>query len=70
MPVHIDTLETDVTVAAGDLPLSDAQIEKLVQLVLRRLQENERRQRMSREATQLRSRATPEEPGAGGNGWD
>jgi hypothetical protein len=70
MPVHIENLETDVTVASGDLPLSEAQIESLVQLVLKRLQDMEREQRRNREATMLRSRAAPDEPGAGGRGWD
>lgn len=70
MPLHIDTLETDVTVATGDLPLSEAQVEKLVQLVLRRLNEHQRQQRMSREATTLRAHAMPDEPGMGGGAWD
>jgi hypothetical protein len=70
MPLHIDTLETDVTVASGDLPLSEAQVEKLVQLVLKRLKEHQRQQRMGREATALRSRAMPNEPGTGGSTWD
>jgi hypothetical protein len=70
MPVHIDNLETDVTVATGDLPLSEAQIEKLVQIVLKRLQDHQREQRHNREANRLRSQATPVEPGEGGSGWD
>jgi hypothetical protein len=70
MPVHIDNLETDVTVATGDLPLSEAQIEKLVQIVLKRLQDHQREQRHNREATRLRTRAAPVEPGEGGSGWD
>jgi hypothetical protein len=70
MPIHIENLETDITVAAGDLPLSEAQIEMLVQIVLKRLQEQQREQRLNREATMLRSRAAPDEPGEGGMGWD
>ena len=69
MPVHIDNLETDVTVATGDLPLSEAQIEMLVQLVMKRLQDQRREQRHNREATMLRSRATPHEPREGDMGW-
>ena len=70
MPVHIDNLETDVTVATGDLPLSEAQIERLVRIVLKRLQDRQREQQRSREATRLRSQATPNQPGEGGSGWD
>jgi hypothetical protein len=70
MPVHIDNLETDVTVATGDLPLSEAQIERLVQIVLKRLQDRQREQQRNREATRLRPRATPNQPGEGGTEWD
>jgi hypothetical protein len=70
MPVHIENMETDVTVATGDLPMSEAQIETLVQIVLKRLQDMQREQRRNREATMVRSRADPDEPGAGGPGWD
>ena len=70
MPVHIENLETDATLATGDLPLSAAQVEKLVQFVLKRLQEQQRDEKRSRAATILRSGATSDELGAGGAGWD
>ena len=69
MPVHIENLETNATVATGDLPLSAAQVEKLVQIVLKRLQQQQRDQKRSRAATVLRASAMPDEPGPGGAGW-
>ncbi len=59
MPVHIDEMTTEVTAVDGDLPLGDAQIEKLVERVLRRLEEKQRLERQSLEATRLRRQAAP-----------
>ncbi|MFO7664328.1 MAG: hypothetical protein R6X18_17285 [Chloroflexota bacterium] len=57
MAVHIEEMTSEVTVVAGELPLSPAQIEKLVQLVCRRLQEMEREAKIGREATTIRQQA-------------
>lgn len=59
MPIDVGKFTTDVTVADGDLPLSPAQVEKLVQVVLRRLQEKLRADEQSRAATAIRARAAP-----------
>jgi hypothetical protein len=57
MAVHIEEMTSEVTIVAGELPLSPAQIEKLVQLVCRQLQEKEREAKASREATTIRQQA-------------
>jgi hypothetical protein len=59
VPIDVGTLSTEVTVADGDLPLSAAQVEHLVQAVLRRLEERQRDQRHRQEATALRPQAAP-----------
>lgn len=59
---HIENVSSEVTVLAGDLPLSAQQIDKLVQLVIARLKEMEREGKNSREATAVRSQATPALP--------
>jgi hypothetical protein len=59
---HIESVSSEVTVLAGDLPLSPQQIDKLVQIVMARLKEMERESKNSREATAVRSRATPALP--------
>ncbi len=62
MPVHVEEMSSEVTVVSGDLPLSEAQLEKLVKLVLRRLEQHQREGARVREATQLRRGATPPTP--------
>jgi hypothetical protein len=47
MPIHIDEVTTEVTVLDGELPLTDAQVERLVTLILGRLEQQRR-------ATQVR----------------
>ena len=59
MPIYIDRITSDVTVLEGELPFSQAQIEKLEQLVLRRLDERQRQANQGREATALKSGAAP-----------
>jgi hypothetical protein len=59
MPVHIEEMTEEVAVVDGELPLTQAQIEKLVQLVLGRLEGKRREARKSREATALRRGAAP-----------
>jgi hypothetical protein len=62
MPVHVEEMSTEVTLVSGDLPLSEVQIEKLVKIVLRRLQQHQREGGRVREATQLRRGAAPPSP--------
>lgn len=59
MPIDVGKFTTEVTVADGDLPLSPAQVEKLVQVVLSRLHDKLRADAQSREATAVRTRAAP-----------
>jgi hypothetical protein len=58
MPVHIDEMVSDVTVVAGDLPLSAAQIERLVQIVIKRLAEKHLDASRSHAATKLRRQSS------------
>jgi hypothetical protein len=69
MMVQIDNLETNVTVAAGDLPLTPEQIQRLVEIVLKELERRQRAQARGREATGLRGQSAPPAPGAGGSSW-
>ncbi len=59
MPVEVGKFTTEVTVSEGDLPLSPVQIEALVRLVLRRLEDAQRAAERTREATTIRSQAAP-----------
>lgn len=62
MPVHVENMTSDVTVLNGDLPLSEAQLEKLVRLVIQRMSEQERERTYARDATMLRRHAAPTRP--------
>jgi hypothetical protein len=60
MPVHIEEMNVDMQVSDGELPLSEAQIERLIKLVLARLERNQRNNEGIREATSLRVQAAPQ----------
>ncbi len=60
MPVHIEEMNMEVQVADGELPLSEAQIEKLVQIVLSHLDRKQRDAGHAREATGLRTQSAPQ----------
>jgi hypothetical protein len=62
MPVNIEEMTSDVTVFEGELPLNQKQIEKLMELVLQRLERKQREDQNSREATTLRRQAAPSTP--------
>jgi hypothetical protein len=65
MPIHVDEMTSEVTVIAGDLPLTDAQIDKLTSLVINRIAERQRDAGRAREATELKRQSTsPFEAGA------
>lgn len=64
MPIDVGTFSTEVSVADGDLPLSAAQVERLIQAVLRRLEQQQRDQSRRQEATAIRPQAAPR-PGQG-----
>lgn len=59
MPAHVVEMTSEVTVAEGELPLTPAQIERLVQLVILRLADREREAERAREATRLRRQSSP-----------
>jgi hypothetical protein len=63
MSVFIDEMTSEVNVREGDIPLTREQIEALVKLVIRRLEERQRDERDRRSATALRDRAAPNLPG-------
>ena len=69
MPVQIDELTSEVTVMDGEMPLSPAQVEKLIKLVMARLEERKRREKQRREATTLRPDST-RSPEAGACGCE
>lgn len=57
MPVEVGTFTTEVTALDGEMPLSPGQLEQLIQLIARRLEEQQRAKAESREATSIRTRA-------------
>ncbi len=59
MPVHVEEMTAEVGVFEGDLPLNAEQIDKLVKIVLRRLEQKQREAVQSRDATSLRSTSVP-----------
>ena len=58
MPVQIEELSSEITVIDGEMPLSAAQVEKLVKLVMSRIDEHKRSVTQRREATRLRPNST------------
>lgn len=59
MPIHVGELTSEVTMFDGELPLSEAQLDKLVARVLERLDRRRWQAERAREATTLRPRAMP-----------
>jgi hypothetical protein len=59
VPIDVANFTTEVTVADGDLPLSPAQVERLIQAVLKRLDEARRDEARRAAATAIRPRAAP-----------
>jgi len=59
MPVHVGRMDSEMTVIDGELPLTEAQIEMLVQIVIRKLEAVQRESQKSSEATMLRRSAAP-----------
>jgi hypothetical protein len=64
VPLHIERLTSEVTLHDGELSLTPAQVERLVALVLARLEDRAREAQRARAATRLRRQASPSlEPG-------
>jgi hypothetical protein len=61
MPIFIEELSTKVTMQAGDLPLTPAQLDQIADYVLRRLAERQRDDHRSRIADGVRTSALPQE---------
>jgi hypothetical protein len=59
MPVHVQEMTSDVEVIDGDMPLSDAQLKKIVDMVLRCLEDRHRTEKWTRDATALRRSVLP-----------
>jgi|HubBroStandDraft_4_1064222.scaffolds.fasta_scaffold92153_3 hypothetical protein len=59
MPFHIEEVTSEVTVIDGDLPLTAAQVEKLVKLICRRLEEKGRDAVLAHEASAIRRHVAP-----------
>ena len=57
MPMHIERLTSEVSLQDGDLPLTPPQIERLVALVLSRIEARSREQELARKATKLSKQA-------------
>ena len=62
MPVQVDQIHSEVTVYDADLPLSPEQIDRLVKIVLQRLDQQQRERQANRGATALRSSVIPRQP--------
>ena len=63
MTVHVEEMHSEVTVLDGDLPLTAAQIDKLVKIIMGKLEEHGREAGRRHEATALRDSAVPRQPG-------
>lgn len=59
MPVHVGQMTSDLTLFDGDMPLSEEQVEKLIQLVLARFEQAQRAREQSRDAMTIRLDSTP-----------
>ena len=59
MPVNVEEMTTEVAAFEGELPLSPAQIEALVELIARRLEQKQEEAKQLRESTEIRSEAMP-----------
>ena len=62
MSLHIGSLTADVTVVDGELPLSDKQVARVAQAVLRLLVEKERDEQRRHEATCITRSTRPTSP--------
>ena len=65
MAVHIEEMVSEVTVVDGDLPLTRAQLEKIADFVIARIEQRKRDRDQARAATKLRPMSEPPPPGVG-----
>jgi predicted AAA+ superfamily ATPase len=65
MPVHIEEMTSEITIVEGELPMTPAQIERLVKLVMKRIADKQKEEEKSHAATKLKRQASrPFEPGS------
>ena len=57
MPMHVEKLTSEVTLHEGDLSLTPAEVEKLVAIILARIEKQKREGDLSRNATKLTKQA-------------
>lgn len=58
MPVHVDEMTTEVD-AFEELPLSQPQLDRLVELVMMRLEDKQRERKRAQESTRIKTGAIP-----------
>ena len=58
MPIHIENMTSEITTVTEDFPLGEEQIELLVKIVLKRLDQKMRDARQQQESTGLRGSAS------------
>jgi len=63
--VHIEEMVSEVTVVDGDLPLTHAQLEKIADFVIARIDQRKRDREQGKAATRLRPMSEPPAPGTG-----
>ena len=66
MPVHIAELTSEVAAFDGEVPLTNKQVEALVERVLQRLKEERSHERLADEAVRVRCHAGRPAPVAAG----
>jgi hypothetical protein len=59
MPFHIEHVTSEVTVLNGDLPLTEAQVEKLIRLIMKRLADRDRDAALSHDASSIKRQVSP-----------
>ncbi len=59
MPLRVEEFNSELTFSAGEMPLSDEQIEAIVERVKRGMDDDRRDTAAIAEATKLRAKATP-----------
>jgi len=57
--VHIEEMTSDVSIVEGEMPLTPAQIEKLVKLVAKRIGEMQTNAERIKDATKLKRQSSP-----------
>lgn len=59
MPLHIDEMSSDISIFADDMPLTPQQINKLVQIIMFRLDEKEQDKKQGEATVMMRANANP-----------